>query len=205
MRTFFCSTRRTGTSPVTDAVASSPRLSPCQLICYRFTLRQSLSNKFLLNFRVPNAKAGRDQVEKNIYGMEGVTGEVIEERLNIKMMKKRQKLEKELIKMGINIDDPKFNIKDYEIPNPRPPKKRPEMPGMVPMFYPPPFGMPPGAPPPGFMRMPPPPGMGPPGMMPPPGMMRPPFYPPPEGFAPFPGPAPPNSTAPPASDERPRE
>ena len=42
--------------------------------------------------------------------MEGVTAEVIEERLNIKMMKKRQKLEKELIKMGINIDDPKFNI-----------------------------------------------------------------------------------------------
>ena len=134
---------------------------------------------------MPNAKAGRDHVDKNIYGMEGVTAEVIEERLNIKMTKKRQKLEKELLKIGINVDDPKFNIKDYEIPNPRPAKKRPEMMAMMPppMFYPPPFGMPPGGPPPpGFLRMPPP-GMGlmppggppPPGMMPPGLMMRPPM------------------------------
>ena len=43
----------------------------------------------LILFRVPNAKAGRDQVDINVYGMEGVPGEVIEERLNMKMLKKR--------------------------------------------------------------------------------------------------------------------
>ena len=52
-------------------------------------------------FRVPNAKAGRDKVDINVYGMEGVPAEVIEERLNMKMTKKRQKLEKELLKLGI--------------------------------------------------------------------------------------------------------
>lgn len=106
----------------------------------------------------------------NIYGMEGVPGEVIEERLNFKLNKKRMKLEKDLLKMGINIDDPTFNIAEYEIPDPRPQKKKEPM-----MFYPPP-GMPlpgMGMPPPGMMRMPPP-GMGPPMMggpmrMPPPG------------------------------------
>ncbi len=113
--------------------------------------------------KVPNAKAGRDAVDINIYGMEGVKAEVIEERLNMKLTKKRVKLEKELQRMGINIDDPKFNIKDYEIPNPRPQKRRPDM--MMPppmMFYPPPmpYGMGPpptgGPPPPGYLRMPPP-------------------------------------------------
>ena len=122
---------------------------------------------------MPNAKAGRDQVDINVYGMEGVPAEVIEERLVMKMTKKRQKLEKDLLKLGIDLDDPKFNIKDYEIPNPRPPKRRPEMMGMMPppMYYPPPMGMPPmGPPPPGYMRMPPP-GMAPPmmGGPPPPG------------------------------------
>jgi hypothetical protein len=43
----------------------------------------------IIIFRVPNAKAGRDQVDINVYGMEGVPGEVIEERLNMKMLKKR--------------------------------------------------------------------------------------------------------------------
>ena len=136
--------------------------------------------------RVPNAKAGRDQVDINVYGMEGVPGEVIEERLNMKMLKKRQKLEKELLKMGIDVDDAKFNIKDYEIPNPRPQKRRQldmMMPpgGMMPGFYPPPMGMPPMGmmPPPGYMRMPPPGMMAPPGMVPPPGMAPPPGMRPP--------------------------
>jgi len=70
--------------------------------------------------KVPNAKAGRDAVDMNIYGMEGVKGEVIEERLNMKLTKKRVKLENQLKDIGINLDDPKFNIKDFEIPNPRP-------------------------------------------------------------------------------------
>ena len=79
--------------------------------------------KYFFNFilfRVPNAKAGRDNFDMNIYGMEGVPGEVIEERLNFKLNKKRMKLEKDLLKMGINIDDPTFNIAEYEIPDPRP-------------------------------------------------------------------------------------
>ena len=109
--------------------------------------------------------------------------EVIEERLTMKMTKKRQRLEKELLKIGIDLDDPKFNIKDYEIPNPRPSKRRADMMSMIPppMYYPPPMGMPPmGPPPPGYMRMPPP-GMGPPPMMggpPPSGGPLPPGVPP---------------------------
>ena len=74
-------------------------------------------------FRVPNAKAGRDQIDTNVYGMEGVPAEVIEERLQIKLTRKRQKLEKELKTMGIDVDSAKFNIKDYETPDPRPIKK----------------------------------------------------------------------------------
>ncbi len=75
-----------------------------------------------------------------------------------------------MLRFGIDVDDPKFNIKDYEIPNPRPPKKKPEM-GMMPppgMYYPPPGMAPPpmGMMPPPYMRMPPP-GMGS-GMVPPP-------------------------------------
>ena len=56
--------------------------------------------------------------------MEGVPAEVIEERLNYKLNKKRQKLEKELLKMAINVDDPKFNIKEFEVADPRPMKKK---------------------------------------------------------------------------------
>ena len=33
-----------------------------------------------------------------------------------------QKLETELKKMGINVDDPGFDIRQFEVPNPRPPK-----------------------------------------------------------------------------------
>ena len=106
--------------------------------------------------------------------MEGVPAEVIEERLNYKLNRKRIKLEKDLKKMGIDIDDPNFNIKDYEVPDPRPPKRKEPMmmflpPGLPPGAMPP--GMPPGGMPPGMMRMPPPgmmpPGMGPPGQGPP--------------------------------------
>jgi hypothetical protein len=34
------------------------------------------------------------------------------------------KLDHELKRMGIDIDDPKFDIKKFEVPNPRPPKQR---------------------------------------------------------------------------------
>lgn len=61
--------------------------------------------------------------------MEGVPAEVIEERLNYKMNKKKQKLEKELQRMGINVDDPKFNIKDFDVPEPRPKRRRLDGPG----------------------------------------------------------------------------
>ena len=89
------------------------------------TILELLSTfNYFSHFRVPNAKAGRDNFDTNIYGMEGVPAEVIEERLNYKMKKKRMKLEKDLLRMGINIDDPKFNISDYEIADPRPPKKK---------------------------------------------------------------------------------
>ena len=54
--------------------------------------------------KVLNAKAGRDQLDINVYGMEGVPAEVIEERLHHKQQRKRVKIEKELMtKYGINI------------------------------------------------------------------------------------------------------
>ena len=34
------------------------------------------------------------------------------------------KLDNELKKMGINVDDPNFDISKFEVPNPRPPKTR---------------------------------------------------------------------------------
>ena len=89
--------------------------------------------------------------------MEGVPADVIEERLNYKMNKKKVKLEKELQKMGINVDDSKFNIKDYDVPEPRPKRRRME--GPPPGFFFPPMGMPPGMGPPPMMG-------GPPGMPP---------------------------------------
>ncbi len=87
--------------------------------------------------------------------------------------------------MGINVDDPKFNLKEFDVPEPRPKRRRLDGPGGPPMpgmFYPP-MGGPPMGMPPQFMRMPPP-GSAPPGMMP----WRPPVdengnpLPPPPGF-----------------------
>ena len=73
--------------------------------------------------KVPNAKAGRDQIDINIYGMEGVPAQAIEERLNFKLTLKKNKVEKELKAMGINIDAPSFNINDYKVDDPRPSKR----------------------------------------------------------------------------------
>ena len=33
-------------------------------------------------------------------------------------------MENDLKKMGIDIDDPSFQISDFDVPNPRPPKNR---------------------------------------------------------------------------------
>ena len=74
--------------------------------------------------KVPNAIAGRDKVDINIYGMDEVPAEVIEERLAKKINKKKIKLEQELKKVyGIDLDDPKFDLADYEIPDIRPRKR----------------------------------------------------------------------------------
>jgi hypothetical protein len=73
---------------------------------------------------VPNAMAGRASVDTKIYGMEGVPTEVIEERLAKKVRKKKNKLEAELKKKyGVDLDDEKFDIRDYEVPEPRPQKR----------------------------------------------------------------------------------
>ena len=116
--------------------------------------------------KVANAIAGRDRVDINIYGMDEVPVEIIEDRIAKKINKKKAKMEAELKKaFGIDLDDPKFNILDYEVPEPRPRKLNrsgPDifrqvhpmggpmmgMPGMLPpllgMFGPPPgmVGMP---------------------------------------------------------------
>lgn len=74
--------------------------------------------------KVPNAMAKRDKVELNVYGMEGVPQEVIEEKLAWKYKKKRIALERELRELyKITLDDPKFKLDDYDVPEPRPQKR----------------------------------------------------------------------------------
>jgi hypothetical protein len=64
--------------------------------------------------KVPNAMAKRDNVDENIYGMEGVPADVIEDRLRRKVKKKMIQLEKELKKLyKIDLDDAKFRLEDY--------------------------------------------------------------------------------------------
>ena len=63
--------------------------------------------------------------------MEGVPTQIIDERLQRKLKKKRQKIEAELKKQyGIDLDDPKFKLTDYEVSDPRP-SKRPFQDGSV--------------------------------------------------------------------------
>lgn len=116
--------------------------------------------------KVPNAIAGRDKVDINVYGMEGVPSEVIEDRLSKKIRKKMMKLEKELkAQYAIDLEDSKFDLKDWEVADPRPCKrhKANHLPGHLPPlggqggFLPPPGMFPPGMPPPAGFRMPPPP------------------------------------------------
>jgi hypothetical protein len=100
MQIFCYNIKRTGILLAEIVIESFQQLHQCLHMYYKFTILQSQSKKHKLiitfYFRVPNAKAGRDQVDINVYGMEGVPAEVIEERLNLKLGKKRQKLEKEL-------------------------------------------------------------------------------------------------------------
>ena len=72
--------------------------------------------------KVFNAKKGRESVQLKIYGMAGIPQEIIEERYHQKTVQKVQKLDQELKKNGINIDDKSFELKQYDVPNPRPPK-----------------------------------------------------------------------------------
>lgn len=72
--------------------------------------------------------AKRDKVDLNVYGMEGVPAEVIEDRLRRKVKKKMIQLEKELKKQyNISLDDPKFKLEDYEMMDPRPKKSQPDV------------------------------------------------------------------------------
>ena len=67
-----------------------------------------------------NAIAGRDRVDINIYGMDEVPVDIIEDRIAKKINKKKIKMENELKKaFGIDLDDTKFNLADYDIPEPR--------------------------------------------------------------------------------------
>lgn len=136
--------------------------------------------------KVTNAISGRDRVDINIYGMEEVPVEIIEDRVAKKINKKKAKMESELKKaFGIDLDDPKFNLADYDVPEPRPRKLRKEpdiFRQVLPMGHLIPISMP--------GMLPPPPGMfGPPPRMPGPGMPpRPGMIPPPPGYhMPMPG------------------
>ena len=78
-----------------------------------------------------NAIAGRDRVDINIYGMDEVPVDIIEDRIAKKINKKKAKMEAELKKaFGIDLDDAKFNLEEYDVPEPRPRKlnrKEPDM------------------------------------------------------------------------------
>ena len=57
--------------------------------------------------------------------MDEVPAEVIEERLAKKINKKKNKLEQKLKnEYGIDLDDAKFDLADYDIPDPRPRKRQ---------------------------------------------------------------------------------
>ena len=57
--------------------------------------------------------------------MDEVPAEIIQERLAKKINKKKIKLEQELKKVyNIDLDDPKFDLADYEIPDIRPRKRQ---------------------------------------------------------------------------------
>jgi len=134
-------------------------------------------------------------VDINIYGMDEVPVDIIEDRIAKKINKKKTKMENELKKaFGIDLDDPKFNLADYDAPEPRAQKlnrKEPDIYRQIhPMVGPPPMmglaALPGMIPPPPGMFVGPPPGM--------PHMQRPPMIPPPPGYRmppPMPGRGPP--------------
>ena len=111
--------------------------------------------------------------------MDEVPVDIIEDRIAKKINKKKTKMENELKKaFGIDLDDAKFNLADYDAPEPRARKLNRKEPDIYRQIHPmvgPMMGI---APPPGMM---PPPGM----FRPPPGMplmQRPPMGPPPPGY-----------------------
>ena len=81
----------------------------------KFSSAQSLVTHAMQKHRIAiskvfNAKKGRDSCALNIYGMEEIPEEIISERTYHKTVQKYQKLDQQLKKMGINIDDPNFDI-----------------------------------------------------------------------------------------------
>lgn len=68
--------------------------------------------------RVPNAKVGRDNLDVNIYGMEGVPTSIIQEKLISKLKKKRQQLQEDMQKnMNLNQKLNPKNIKELKESN----------------------------------------------------------------------------------------
>ena len=54
--------------------------------------------------------------------MEGIPHDLIAERIMQKTQQQIKKLESDLKKMDIMIEHPSFDIRQFEVPNPRPPK-----------------------------------------------------------------------------------
>ena len=87
----------------------------CQLCRRKFSTAKGLVNHSIQRHRkmlnkVHNAKKGRDSATIEIYKMDGIPQDVIEDRMHQKRIQKAQKMENELKKMGINVDDAKFDI-----------------------------------------------------------------------------------------------
>ena len=100
----------------------------CNACRKKFNTAKSLANHLMQRHRitltkVENAKKGRESLAVQIYIMDGIPEEVIDEKIHQKTIIKATKLDNELKKMGIDVDAPDFNINQYTVPNPRPPKK----------------------------------------------------------------------------------
>ena len=76
----------------------------------KFSTAQSLQNHLLTRHRktldkVYNAKKGRESILLKIYIMDGIPEEIIDQRIHLKTVQLAQKLENDLKKIGINVDE----------------------------------------------------------------------------------------------------